>query len=148
MNRMLDWLGGFGRKLDFGLQGLGQELWKIGSLAFRLAMVFLFFWYFTEAIGILLVHHPFFASVVVLVGISVVCVFLIVLVHRSQLCEVELGDRTENGKVLPFLLLNLPFIFAVEFKIGCTTTHSPTDSWDSRRSTEDPELFFLKLGET
>jgi|SRR5215475_10062270 len=115
MNKMLDWLGAFGRKLDFGLKGLGQELWKISFFAFRLAMVFLFFWYLAETIGMLSVHHPLLAGVVILAAVSVLCVFVIVIVRRARLCEVALADRTENGKVLPFLVLNVPFIFAVEF---------------------------------
>jgi hypothetical protein len=133
MDKILDWLSGFGRKFDVGLQGLGKELWKIGSFVCRLSMVFVFFWYLTESINTLLPHHAFLAVVVASTASSVLFVSLVIVVRQSRRCDaVPVVEGTKGGSVLPFLFMLSSLRW--NSRIGCTATHSPVDYSGSRRT--------------
>ena len=116
MSRILNLLSEFGRKLDFGHRGLGKEFGKVASFFFRLILVILLFWYLIESVSTLWPHHEVMASTLALGSFAVLSIFLILLVKKfSQFDQAADADKNLNGSVIPFLLLNLPFVAAVEF---------------------------------
>lgn len=116
MTRALNWLSNFGRKLDFGLQGLGTEFRKVTSFFFRLSLVILFFWYFIESVYTLQPHHAAMAATLAIAALAVLATFLVIVVKTFREYDgTTVADRERMGGVIPFVLLNLPFVVAVGF---------------------------------
>jgi hypothetical protein len=112
----LNGLSDFGRKLDFGLWCLGREFRKIASFFFRLGLVILFFWYLIESVCTLRPNHGGMALALGLGSLAVFCTFLAILVKRyREFAQAKDEDKNQPDSVIPFLMLNLPFVVAVEF---------------------------------
>ena len=104
-----------GRRLDFGFQAIAREFRGIASFCFRFGLVLLFVWYVYEWVLTLRAHHRVLAWTLILSAIAVLVTFLVLIVIRFQKFETATPEeKEEKSSVFPFLLLNLPFVAAVE----------------------------------
>jgi len=104
-----------GRKLDFGFQAIATGFRGITSFCFRLGLLLLFIWYVYESALTLWTHHRVLAVTLVLAAAAVLLIFVVLVLVRYQEFEnATLEAKEEKSSFLPFLLLNLPFVAAVE----------------------------------
>lgn len=116
----------FGRKLDFGFQAIATEFRSIASFCFRLGLLLLFVWYVYESALTLWTHHGVLAVTLGLAAAAVLITFVVLVRARYQKFEnATREEKEQKSSFLPFLLLNLPFVAAVEF----------TDLWCGHRFT-------------
>lgn len=107
-------LASFARKLDFGLNAVGKEFRNVAPFFFRLGLLILFFWYLIESVETLSVHHPVLAGTVGAAALAIFLTFLVITAKGFGGFEnAAAEDKEDKGSVLPFLLLNLPFVVAV-----------------------------------
>lgn len=116
----------FGRKLDFGFQAIATEFRSVASLCLRLGLLLLFIWYVYESVLTLWTHHQVLAVTLSLAAAAVLITFVVLVRARYQEFENATPEEKERkSSFLPFLLLNLPFVAAVEL----------TDLWCGHRFT-------------
>lgn len=106
----------FVRKMNFGLQAVAKEFRSIASFFFRLSLVLLFTWYSYESAKTLFhMAHYVLASTFIIVTFLLLLTFVgIVYVRYREFDAATPEEKEEKSSFLPFLLLNLPFVAAVE----------------------------------